>query len=194
MAPMYRPMEMIISNITLSFVFGKGKRRLRQTAAQERAEVSQVRKNWPTCNVRTHRSTITVAGQRKNADLQCSNKVICGREIGCQGDSIPLRFISAPPTVHCVLFIGLRPQKRTRIRRAPPPALVRGCTSPLAPYLPPAYPNDFKPMYLVCRVLQHLFCNRSSSCAMAADKYQKSRYRSGLNHTRKYGDVLLMQI
>ena len=67
--------------------------------------------------------------------MQTCNAV-CEREIGCQGDSIPLRFIPAPPTVHCVLFIGLRPQKRTRIRRAPPPALVRGCTSPLAPYLP----------------------------------------------------------
>ena len=145
MAPKYRPMEMIISNITLSFVFGKGKRRLRQTAAQERAEVSQVRKNWPTCNVRTHRSTLSVAGQRKNADLQRSNKVICGREIGCQGDSVlsclGISFTPAPPTVHCVLFIGLRPQKRTRIRRAPPPALVRGCTSPLAPYLPSRIPQ-----------------------------------------------------
>ena len=66
---------------------------------------------------------------RESSALACQAEWI--GTMWCRGDSVPLRSTPAPPTVSCVPAGA-----GTCLRRAPPPTLVRGCTSPPAPHSP----------------------------------------------------------
>ena len=117
-------------------------------------KVSQVCVFSFTCDGKWPPSACSVAGRPNFADLRRSvrspatHRVFGGqnraflhmvrRGVGCRGDFVPLRFTPAPPTVSCVPAGA-----RTCIQRAPPPTLVRGCTSSPAPHTPSLPRNIF---------------------------------------------------